>query len=364
MKKYLKYIVIYLAIVLVVSALASGCGGKTEAPANISGSPPWEKWPPTQVPADWNWPNPVVVGGASGYRYSQGVGMGEILKKYAGINVQAIQGPGGVAGSKAILSKQYQVTEVEGVGLVDPFYGTGAFSQTEGGQLRMLLNGTVVRATGLWVRKDSGIKSPADLRGKKVGLAPGLPVFYLTGVAILKGYGIGMNEIYQVPFVEVNEIPTLLSEGRVDAVAYAFWDGTIQQQLMASGKVFPMGVDESKINAILAQVPEFTRTVLPAGSYKGQDTDILSTGTVRALYVHKDFPDTLGYTISRVMLEHTDEWATYTPEAKSYDISKGLPAQLLQILMNDGSKRYLKEKGLWTAEHDKAEQKMLARLKK
>ncbi len=86
-----------------------------------------------------------------------------------------------------------------------------------GTPLRILT--TVHRASnyqGLVVRRDRGIESTADLKGRRVGVVPGSGTVYLLHLARLEA-SLQVDDIVEVP-MKPEEGPDLLASGAVDAI--------------------------------------------------------------------------------------------------------------------------------------------------
>jgi sulfonate transport system substrate-binding protein len=85
-------------------------------------------------------------------------------------------------------------------------------------------------AEGIVVRKDSPIKSLADLKGKKLAVAKASGAHYLT-VAALNTVGLDFNKDVSISYLQPADARTALESGSVDA--WAIWDpylATVQVQ--------------------------------------------------------------------------------------------------------------------------------------
>jgi hypothetical protein len=86
--------------------------------------------------------------------------------------------------------------------------------------IRLVMSGSPLLA-GLIVRKDSKIKSAADLKGQRVagGFPSGLGAYINTYVHLL-GAGLTWNDVNMVPFGGLNDGLNALIQGRIDATVY------------------------------------------------------------------------------------------------------------------------------------------------
>lgn len=132
--------------------------------------------------------------------------------------------------------------------------------------------------------------------------------------------------------------------------------------LRKSGLSSPIITPEA-IAKITTAKPQWGPATLPAGTYKGQSTDVKTFGVCQRIEVRADLPADLVYAITAVLYDHFDEWAAYHSDVLDYKIPASLSPEKMPIPIHDGAIRYYKEKGFWKAEQEARHQSLLEKAK-
>lgn len=148
--------------------------------------------------------------------YVISVGMGEIVHKKTGINFSIEPVGGGDANTRALKNKKIDLAVVGAWSVANGFLGIQQFAKEGRIPLRALLQGQE-SIRNIVVRNDSGIKTPADLRGKKfIGIRPASSDLEIITNALLRLYGIPKNTVKIIQAAESNEAIDALKIGTVD----------------------------------------------------------------------------------------------------------------------------------------------------
>ncbi len=155
------------------------------------------------------------------------------------------------------------------------------------------------------VRKDSAIKSFADMKGANI--SPGKAKWTGTAFAesILKAYGISFDSIKKaggtVHHVSYTESVALMKDKHIDV----FMGATSMPQasfleLEHSPGIRFIGMPKAKQQEVIAANPGFIPGMMPKGVYKSLDQDLHTLGIVTNMVVHKDLPDDIVYNMCKV----------------------------------------------------------------
>ncbi len=214
-------------------------------------------------------------------------------------------------------------------------------------------------------RTGSGINSYADLKGKKIAAYnPAVPVYNLIFEAGLRAYGLSRLDVTPVPNTSYGELVPILRENRADAIMLPVRAGSAGiVDLTETGTGYLVGLDPDKAEIALRDVPFYRTVTFPAGTFKGQDKDILSLAGPGHMTVRLDLPETLVYTMVRIMFDNNEEFQTYGGYTLKYFMPESASLSLIVIPFHPGAIRYLEEKGFWTAEHEKLQQELLESIK-
>ncbi len=218
---------------------------------------------------------------------------------------------------------------------------------------------------GVLANPDSGINTPADLKGKKwMVIRPGSALLRDVADATLMGYGLTENDVQVLEHSSSAEFVAAMKEGRVDAMGWPYTKAAPWvEDLATSGKVKFISDTPEALKKITDAYPMFPVITLPAGTYPGQDQDQTTFGILQTLDVSADLPADLVYQITAALYDNFDEWASYHEDVKDFALPGAIEAGKIGIPVHEGAIQYYKEKGLWTAEHEARQKELLDKVK-
>jgi len=137
----------------------------------------------------------------------------------------------------------------------------------------------------LIVLANSGIKTVADLKGKKVAVGAAGSGVEANARQIMAAAGVTYADI-QVQYLSFNEAASNLKDGNIDAAFLTAGHPTAAVQDIAASKAIAMVAIDATIAAKLQSTyPFYTKTTIPAGTYKGVDTDTETVAVMSMLAV-------------------------------------------------------------------------------
>jgi hypothetical protein len=196
----------------------------------------------------------------------------------------------------------------------------------------------------LVTRADTGIRSVADIRGKRVNI--GNPGSGQRGNAedVLRLYGINKDKDFTAEGLQQNEASLALVDRKLDAFFYTVgnpWGGGLEVANSTAMRMIP--IDAPAIKKLVADNPYYVMTVIPGGIYKGVEKDV-PTYAVKATFVTSERePEDVVYNVVKTLFENLGRFR------ESHAAFKFLqPKEMLQGLsapLHPGAARYYKEKG-------------------
>ncbi len=366
-KRTAKWLGICAAIALSVSLVLSGCANKPAPTTPVAVPMPWEKWPIEKIPAEWKWPEFFITQGVS-TRYTDAVAMAELLKKHTPIQTQVAQFGGGSIIYAVLISGEANWSDGEPGTASRAFLSTGEFEGSRPGSIRGIAWVSSPVTYGMAVRTASGIKTPYDLKGKRVGYSDTIPMWSIMQDAVLKAYGMARKDVNAVPYGSSDDAVTMIKEDLLDMVVLGNGAGQPRAvEITDSGKAFFLSIDPDKIDAAVAATGGLYGVgVSPAGSFKGQAKDVSGFSAFEGMYVKTGLPESLGYTIARVLWEYNKEWVSMASSTgKHFDSSAAAVKPAVMVTAVDaGAIRYYKEIGLWGSEQEKRQQELEGQVNK
>ncbi|MBU0926271.1 MAG: TAXI family TRAP transporter solute-binding subunit [Spirochaetes bacterium] len=125
----------------------------------------------------------------------------------------------------------------------------------------------------LIVLANSGIKNVAGLKGKKVAVGAAGSGVEANARQIMAAAGVTYADI-QVQYLSFNEAASNLKDGNIDAAFLTAGHPTAAvQDISATKAINVVTVDDAIVAKLQSTYPFYTKTIIPAGTYKGVDVD-------------------------------------------------------------------------------------------
>lgn len=215
--------------------------------------------------------------------------------------------------------------------------------------------------------KDSGVKELKDLKGKRVSYIPGAPTLNVKMDAFLAFAGLSWNDVKRVEFPSYGAACKALIEGKTDAsVVSASSSIMYELETSARGLYWPQFRPDDKaawkrMNKVAPFLAPFKETI-GAGISKEKPA-WLPEYRYPMITVYADKDPQWVYNMVKAMDEAFDLYKDAHKVMPLWSIKKsGIPPA--DAPFHKGAIRYLKEKGVWTAEAEAWNNERIAHMKK
>ena len=186
--------------------------------------------------------------------------------------------------------------------------------------------------------KSSGIKSLAELKGKRVAVGAVGSGVEANVRQILAAYGVTYSDI-DAQYLSFAEGASALKDGNVDvAVLTAGYPTASVQDIASQNPVRLLPVEEKIADDLIAQYPFYTKTVIPAGTYAGFDEEVSSVAVMAMLVAGPTVNADLGYSITKAIFGNLDR--LQAAHAVGKQITKDTAKAGMSLPMNAGAERY------------------------
>lgn len=194
---------------------------------------------------------------------------------------------------------------------------------------------------------DSGIKSVADLKGKRVNLGnPGSGQLQ-NSKDILKAFGLSVKDIHP-EYVKAVEAPGLLQDGRIDAFFFTVGhpNGTIKEATSGRIKVRIVSITGPAVDKLLKENPYYAKSTILKKFYPmaANKTDATTIGVKALLVTSKKEPAKIVYATTKEVFENFKEFKKLHPAyavLTKQNMLEGMSAPI-----HRGALKYYKESGL------------------
>ena len=305
-----------------------------------------------KLPKDISWT--AYESGSSGY--AQSVGIGNMLKKRYEVDLRIIPGKNDVSRMTPLRLGQSKLCAC-GIAAYFAQEGVLMFAEKSWGPqpLYNLFNNNGRNGQQAAVSAASGIKLPADLKGKRVTFVKGAPALNQNMEAFLAFGGLTWNDVVKVEVPGWGQSVDAVINGQADAV----WGSTVSSkyaQLASSpeGLYFPPLPHGDKAAWERAHdiapwwVPSTVQSVVPG--YKGKVPYEGSNYPYPVFVSTRDTPDALAYGLTKAVMDNYADIKEAGPSMDGYQLG----SQNFKFVFpyHPAAIKYYKEKGVWTAAHE------------
>jgi TRAP transporter TAXI family solute receptor len=193
----------------------------------------------------------------------------------------------------------------------------------------------------------SGIKSVADLKGKRVSTgAPGSGT-EVQGLRVMEAYGLTPKDLKSQERLGASESAGALKDRKIDAF---IWDGGLPTAAVLDlaatpgAKITMIPHGDAVAKMVAKYGPLYFVGRVPKGIYKGIDEEVVVAAATNLLAVHEKMDENLAYEITRVALEHTADLVAVHKAASAISLKNAVVGS--PIPFHPGALRYFKEKGV------------------
>jgi hypothetical protein len=285
----------------------------------------------------------ILTGGTSGVYYPLGVALSEIYAE-------------NIDGART----QVQATKasVENLNLLQQGKGELAFAL--GDSVKSGWDGlqeagfpqklTEIRAIGaiypnyvqIVASAESGIKTLEDLKGKSISVGAPASGTELNARAIFAAAGMSYDDMGKVEYLPYAESAELIKNRQLDATLQSSGLGVaFIQDLAATMDITIVAIPAEVVQSIGAP---YAASVIPAGTYDGQEEDVATAAVGNILVTHAGVSDETAYQMTKLMFENLDRMVASHAAAAAIDPAKALEG--LSIPLHPGAERYYREAGL------------------
>ena len=224
--------------------------------------------------------------------------------------------------------------------------GTGVFEGKPNVPGLRLIANLFPESVHIVARKGLNVKSPADLKGKRVALdEPGSGTL-INARMILAAYGVKESEI-KPEYIKPNQAGDKLKDGSLDAFFFTGGApaGAIAELASAGGGIELVPIDGPQADGLRTASPFFAADVIPAETYKG--VAAVKTLSVGAQWVTSDKADAnTVYEITKALFADNAQKALAAGHAKGKMITKDNAVKGAGIPFHPGAEKFYREAGL------------------
>jgi TRAP transporter TAXI family solute receptor len=286
----------------------------------------------------------ILTGGTSGVYYPLGIGLSNIYSK---------------ALPNTKVSVQSTKASVENLNLLEAGRGEAAItlgdalSQAWAGNpevgyakpLRKLRGISALHANYVQIvaRADSGIRTLADIKGKRVSVGAAKSGTELNARAVFAAAGLKYSDFAKVEYLPYAQSAQLLQNRQIDVTLQSAGLGSPALRDLANNVdivIIPIPAD------VIAKIGDkaYIASKVPANTYKDQPKDVPTAKIENYLVTRADLSTDTVYQMTKAMYTHLDELVAAHAAAKSIKLENAING--IPIPLHPGAEKYYREVGL------------------
>ncbi|WP_339062820.1 TAXI family TRAP transporter solute-binding subunit [Tepidibacillus marianensis] len=285
----------------------------------------------------------IATGGTAGTYYPLGGGIAQVIKDNTKMDASAQVTGASVENLRLISKGEVDLAFTQNDIADYAVKGTEMFKGTPVKNLKAIsamYNETIQVVT----TANSGIKSVADLKGKRVSVGAGGSGVEANAKQVLEIYGLKFEDL-KAEHLSFGDSSQKIQDGQLDAAFITAGAPTSAvTELSATTKLQVLSLEPDKIAALSAKYPYYVEEDIPANMYSGQTTAIKTVAVKSMLVARAELSEDQVYNITKALYEHLDNLVAINKKAESMKLDTALEG--IKLDLHPGAVTYFKEKGI------------------
>jgi TRAP transporter TAXI family solute receptor len=189
----------------------------------------------------------------------------------------------------------------------------------------------------------SGIKTLADLKGKRISVGAPKSGTELNARAVLRAAGLTYKDFAKVEYLAFGESVDLMKNRQLDLTLQSAGLGVASIKDLSNSidiVIVPVPAD------VVAKIgdPAYVPTTIPANTYKGQTADVPGVAVGNFLVTQSGVSADLVYRMTKTMYDNLDTLYAAHSAAKAIKLENALKG--MPVPLHPGAEKFYREKGL------------------
>lgn len=291
----------------------------------------------------------IGTGGVTGVYYPTGGSICRLVnkdRKTHGIRCSVESTGGSVYNLNTIRAGELDMGVAQSDWQYHAYHGTSKFADKGANKKLRAVFSVHPEPFTVVARADSGIKTFADLKGKRVNI--GNPGSGQRGTmeVVMDTLGWKKSDFSLVSELKSAEQASALCDNKVDAIIFTVGhpNGSIKEATTTCDSVV-VPVTGSAIDKLVTDNSFYRTATIPGGMYRGSPADVQTFGVGATFVASSDLPADTVYIVVKSVFENLDTFKRLHQAFNNLD-PKQMTSDGLSAPLHDGAKRYYREAGL------------------
>jgi TRAP transporter TAXI family solute receptor len=283
----------------------------------------------------------VGTGGTTGTYYGFCNVISTILKEKTGANLVINSSGASKANILDIADGIVDMAIIQNDVMDYAYNGTSLFEKDGAIKSFSTLGAAYAEVCQIVAKADSGIKTVADLKGKKVSVGDSGSGVEFNAQQILGAYDITFEDIDKQN-LSFQASADALKDGKIDAFFCTAGAPTVAiTDLATSTGIVLVEIDAEHLAKLQQDYGFYAEYKVPAGTYKGIDADATTVAVKATFIVSNDLDEETVYQLTKAIYENKD---AYTHD-KAKELSLEYAVSSISVPFHPGAEKYYKEVG-------------------
>ncbi|GIK87860.1 MAG: C4-dicarboxylate ABC transporter [Betaproteobacteria bacterium] len=191
-------------------------------------------------------------------------------------------------------------------------------------------------------RADAGIKTLADLKGKRVSVGAPRSGTELNARAVFGAAGITYKDFSKVEYLPFGESVELMKNRQLDVTLQSAGLGVASlRDLATSVDIVVVAIPADVVKK--TNDPAYLPATIPANTYKGQSADVPAAAVQNFLVTHDGVSNETVYAMTKALWTGLDTLVAAHSAAKAIDLKRALEG--MPVPLHPGAEKYYREVG-------------------
>jgi TRAP transporter TAXI family solute receptor len=284
----------------------------------------------------------MATGGSTGTYYAFGSALGQILSEKTKITVTVQSTGASKANIQLIEAGEVELAIVQNDVMDYAWNGKDLFNGETITSFATIA-ALYAEVCQIVVNPAAGIQTVADLKGKNVSVGDAGSGVEFNARQILEVYGITFEDISKQN-LSFSASADALRDNKIDAffcVAGSPTPAIID--LSTSREVLLLEIDDAHVSRLVDRYPFYTKFPVPAGSYRGQTSDVQTVAVKATLIASSKVSEDTVYRLTKALFENKAQ--IEAAHAKGKELSSYYAVEGISVDFHPGAAKYLREIG-------------------
>jgi TRAP transporter TAXI family solute receptor len=190
-------------------------------------------------------------------------------------------------------------------------------------------------------RADSGIRSVADLKGKRVSVGTARSATELNARAIVRAAGLSYKDLAKVEYLPFGQSVELMKDRQLDATLQLAVAGAASIRDLAAVKIVVVPIPR---DVVAKAGGAYQPAMIHANTYPGQTSDVPTAAIPNFLVMQSDVPDELAYEMTKALYDNLDMLYAASSAAKAIKRENAVVG--MPVPLHPGAEKYYREIGV------------------